>query len=187
MIDNNEEKQEKSEIAEEIETVELKEGITEEMKEKIIFSESEKKMKFYEELRKKFGGQSDEKFGKSFKLVDYLFLIPDFFILLIRLTADDRVSMKLKLTVGGIILYMMMPIDILPDIIPFIGYIDDLILIVYGLNQILNKLDKQIVLDNWSGNVELLKALQHITDLADKTINQKLIKNIRSWINKHVG
>jgi uncharacterized membrane protein YkvA (DUF1232 family) len=80
--------------------------------------------------------------------------------LVCRIAVDKRVSVKQKLLMGGVIAYVMMPIDLIPDFIPVLGFVDDLVLIVLGLNMILNELNPQIVLDNWSGVGEVLGELK---------------------------
>nr|MDK2850471.1 hypothetical protein [Candidatus Cloacimonadota bacterium] len=143
------------------------------------------KLKFYENLRKKAKGWTREKTGKvGGKIGEYLFLLPDFFILVCRLAVDKRVSAKQKLMVSGIIAYLILPLDIIPDFIPVIGYVDDLVLVVLGLNLILNEIDDKVLLDNWSGEGNVLKQMQTITNLADRFLDKNLLQKIRQWLKK---
>ena len=106
----------------------------EQLKEKIIDVDADK-LKFYEDLRQKAKGWTNSKGGAwGGKLGEYLFLLPDFFILVARLALDKRVPSKQKLMAGGIVAYLIMPIDLIPDFIPVIGHVDDLVLVVLGLN-----------------------------------------------------
>ncbi|SFC60550.1 Protein of unknown function [Alkalibacterium subtropicum] len=41
---------------------------------------------------------------------------------------DAKVETKKKLMVAGIILYILSPVDIIPDFIPMVGYADDILL-----------------------------------------------------------
>jgi len=141
------------------------------------------KLKFYELLRKRisrfiigFAGNRGNKFS------GYLLALPDFFILLARLAVDKRVTSSQKMFVGGIIAYVMLPIDIIPDFIPFIGYIDDLVLVVYGLNLILNEVDKQVIIDNWSGEENVLELMSRVTSTAEKFLDRNILKKIQRWI-----
>jgi len=168
----------------EFQTKEMNSEESSKAKEKIIFTDDEKKMKFYEDLRKKVRKYSNDKIGKYGKLSEYLFLLPDFFILICRLAIDDRVSAKKKILAGAIIAYMILPIDLIPDFIPILGYLDDLVLVVLGLNMILNEIDKQILLDNWSGEGNLLELLQTITAKAEKFLDKKIYARIKEWISK---
>lgn len=153
-------------------------------KERII-DEDPVKMKFYEDLRKKAKDWTDAKAGeKGGKLAEYLFLLPDFFILLTRLAVDKRVPSKKKLLVAGIISYVMLPIDIIPDFIPIIGHVDDLVLVVLGLNMVLNEIDHKILLDNWSGEGQLLEILQKITATAENFLDKNILSKIKKFLNK---
>ena len=83
--------------------------IPEEEKEKIddrVVDMDPDKLKFYEDLRRKAKDWTGQKTGKmGGKLSEYLFLLPDFFIMLTRLMLDKRVPGKRKLMVGGIVAY----------------------------------------------------------------------------------
>ncbi|MCB5262036.1 MAG: DUF1232 domain-containing protein [Candidatus Cloacimonetes bacterium] len=143
------------------------------------------KLQFYEKLRKKAKGWTREKTGKvGGKVAEYLFLLPDFFILVCRLAVDKRVPAKQKLMVTGIIAYFIMPFDIIPDFIPVIGYVDDLVLAVLGLNLILNEVDAKILRDNWSGEGDVLGQLQKVTAAADNFLDRNLMQRIRHWLQK---
>ena len=54
-------------------------------------------------------------------------------VLVGRLLADRRVSWKSKLIPLGVLVYMISPIDFLPDILFPIGIADDLGVLVFGL------------------------------------------------------
>ena len=144
------------------------------------------KFKFYEDLRRKAKNWNKEKGGKiGGKVGEYLFLLPDFFILLTRLMVDKRVSVKRKLMIGGIVAYVMLPFDIIPDFIPFIGHVDDLVLVVLGLNMVLNDTEEHILADNWSGEGDLLQQLQKVTAAAEKFLDKNLMQRIKKWLGKY--
>lgn len=44
------------------------------------------------------------------------------------LAADDRVPMRAKLVLLGLALYLLNPIDLIPDFVPIIGYLDDIVI-----------------------------------------------------------
>jgi len=172
---NNETAEEKKEQVEIEGTVEQEEN----------FTEDHKQLKFYGKLRKKIHKLAAEKGGeKAGVFTEYILALPDFFVLLCRLAIDKRVSKKQKLLVGGIIAYVISPIDIIPDFIPFIGYVDDLVLVVYGLNIVLNELDKQVLVDNWSGEEDILTLLQRVTYVAENFLDKNILRKIKGWIGK---
>ncbi len=156
----------------------------EQMKERIIDVDADK-LKFYEDLRRKAKGWTQTKGGSiAGKLGEYLFLLPDFFILVCRLAIDKRVPKKQKLMAGGIIAYVIMPIDIIPDFIPLIGQVDDLVLVVMGLNMILNEIDPKVLADNWSGEGEVLDQMKKITATAEAFLDKNILQRIKNWLHR---
>ena len=55
------------------------------------------------------------------------------FPLILRLLFDKRVPLKLKAIPLIAILYVLLPFDFLPDLIPFIGWIDDVAVVVISI------------------------------------------------------
>ena len=167
-----------------LEGKEIPAGEQEKIEERIVDVEPDR-LQFYEKLREKAKSWTNEKIGKSGnKMAEYLFLLPDFFILLCRVALDKRVTLKRKLMLGGIIAYVMMPLDIIPDFIPILGSVDDLVLVVLGLNMLLNEIDPKILEDNWSGEGEVLHQMQKVTAAADSFLDKKILNRIRGWLGK---
>jgi uncharacterized membrane protein YkvA (DUF1232 family) len=157
-------------------------------REEIIVENGEvftKRFQFYEKLRKKMRHLSQEKVGKRYgKLGEYVFLLPDLFILMCRLAMDKRVPGKQKMLVGGIIAYVISPIDLIPDFIPVVGYMDDLVLVVYGLNIMLNEIDQKVLEDNWSGEEAILNVLKGVTAVSEEFLDKNILRKIRNIIGK---
>ena len=55
------------------------------------------------------------------------------FVLFWRLFRDGRVPFLAKLVIPGILFYLALPFDVIPDFVPFIGFIDDLFVAILGL------------------------------------------------------
>ena len=167
-----------------LEVKEIKESTNSIENSEEIFSDK-KKLHFYEHMRQTVRRAVANKAGeKSSKIVEYLLTLPDFFILLTRLGLDKRVTKVQKLFVGSIIGYIIMPIDLIPDFIPIFGFVDDLVLVVYALNTMLNEIDPHIVKENWSGDGDVLQLLQKITQTAEEFLDKKILKKIKKWIEK---
>ena len=175
----------KDKTDETLDTKEMDEDEAARIKAKVIFTDEDKKMKFYEHLRKKVTRFSSGKAGKKGGVMaEYLFVLPDLFILVCRLAVDDRVPNRKKVIAGAILTYLVLPFDIIPDFIPVIGHIDDLVLVVLGLNMIFNDIDEQILLDNWSGKGDILQLLQTVTAKAEQFLDKNILNKIKKWINK---
>lgn len=103
----------------------------------------------------------EEKGGEKYSnIVKYAFILPDLIALLVRLLKDKRIPLKLRISVIVSLGYLMSPIDIMPDFIPFIGNLDDLAVAFFALNKIINSVPHNIILENWAGEdniIELVK------------------------------
>ena len=85
--------------------------------------------------------------------------LPNYLKLLYGLITDSRVSMVDKLLVGGAIAYIVMPLDFIPDFIPFLGEVDDVFLLVTALQRLISNAGRQVVLDHWMGDLAELADL----------------------------
>ena len=97
--------------------------------------------------------------GAKRTLVSTMREIPNFLRLLYGLVTDPRVSNVDKLLVAGAIMYVLMPMDIIPDFIPFIGEVDDVFVIVMALQRLITNAGRAVVADHWMGEPGELSAL----------------------------
>jgi uncharacterized membrane protein YkvA (DUF1232 family) len=68
--------------------------------------------------------------------------------LALRLLRDPRVPIAAKVLFGGTVLYMLSPIDVMPDWIPVLGQADDLLVLMAGLNLFLKACPKWLVAEH---------------------------------------
>jgi uncharacterized membrane protein YkvA (DUF1232 family) len=85
--------------------------------------------------------------------------LPNFLRLIGGLLSDVRVSTTDKLLVAGAIGYVLLPMDFVPDFIPFIGEIDDVFLLVLALQRLIANAPRSVVLDHWMGDPKQLGSL----------------------------
>lgn len=90
-------------------------------------------------------------------IADYAFIFPDIYALAFRLLKDKRVSKRDKVLIGVTFGYPLLPFDLLPDKIPVLGKLDDLTLIFFGVNHIMNKIPVPILVKHWQGDLKMLK------------------------------
>ena len=99
-------------------------------------------------------------------LKEYLLLLPRLLKLLYRLTRDPRVPARSKATLfilGG---YLASPIDLIPDFIPGVGQLDDIAIIAFVLDQMLNRIPEDIVREHWEGDEDILAVVKEILDIS---------------------
>jgi uncharacterized membrane protein YkvA (DUF1232 family) len=90
--------------------------------------------------------------GAKRTVLHYIRQLPQYVRLLTGLITDRRVSMVDKLLVMGAIGYIIMPIDLIPDFIPFFGEIDDVFILVLALQRLISNAGRLVVLDHWTGD-----------------------------------
>jgi uncharacterized membrane protein YkvA (DUF1232 family) len=82
--------------------------------------------------------------------------LPNYLKLLYGLMRDGRVSLVDKLLVAGAIAYIVSPLDLIPDFIPFLGEVDDAFLLITALQRLISHAGHHVVLDHWQGDPEEL-------------------------------
>jgi uncharacterized membrane protein YkvA (DUF1232 family) len=97
--------------------------------------------------------------GAKRTVVSALKELPNFVRLLGGLLTDRRVSNTDKLLVAGAIAYVLLPMDFIPDFVPFIGEVDDLFVLVLALQRLIANAGKAVVLDHWMGDPRQLRSL----------------------------
>jgi len=88
-------------------------------------------------------------------LKNALALIPNFLKLLYRLIKDPRAPLAEKALLLGTIVYVVSPLDFLPDVIPFIGQVDDLYLVALVVLRLLSRTDGEVLREHWDGGGDL--------------------------------
>lgn len=86
--------------------------------------------------------------------------LPNFVILLKRLVTDPRVPRKSKLVLGATLVYVVSPIDVVPDFVPGLGQLDDVIVVLLALHSILNRVDEEVVVELWPGREDVIRIVR---------------------------
>ena len=68
--------------------------------------------------------------------------------LVLRLMMDRRVPLSLKLLIPAGILYALLPFDMVPDILPWLGRVDDILVLVLSVVLFLAMAPRHVVLEH---------------------------------------
>lgn len=107
----------------------------------------------------------DRGFAKG-KINESLMLIPNYLKLIYRLLRDGRVVATEKAMLMATAVYVVSPLDFLPDVIPFLGQVDDVLLVALILQRFMNSVDRNILYEHWDGNIDLLKSIEQVLSYA---------------------
>ena len=106
-------------------------------------------------------------------LVEYLSALPDLFHLAVNLLLDRAVPTENKGALIAAIVYVMSPLDLIPDALPVAGWIDDLIVIIVALNKLLETEKPEVeaaVRRHWAGDRDVFELLKHVLAIGDGAI-----------------
>ena len=82
--------------------------------------------------------------------------LPLYLRLFFGLFRDPRVATIDKVLVGAAIAYLLAPMDLIADFIPFLGQVDDVFLLVTALKRLIGNAGRRVVADHWAGDVREL-------------------------------
>ena len=88
-----------------------------------------------------------------------LSLIPRLAKFLYHLARDPRVPWTVKAALAGLAAYLACPIDIIPDWIPGVGYLDDILLVGFVVGYAMGKVRPDVIREHWGEDVHLLESL----------------------------
>lgn len=99
--------------------------------------------------------------------------LPRLAILLRRLMSDPRVPRRSKWLAGAVLLYVASPIDIVPDFIPGVGQLDDVIVVLLAFHGLLNRVEEEVILEHWQGDPDIILMLRAGIDAAVRVLPGK--------------
>ena len=92
-------------------------------------------------------------------LKDLAGFLPACVTLVRRLRADPRVPFKAKAAVVVAGLWVLSPIDLLPEFLPVIGPLDDVVVVALALRFAARRVPREVLLEAWPGEPRLLERL----------------------------
>jgi uncharacterized membrane protein YkvA (DUF1232 family) len=104
-------------------------------------------------------------------------ILPDVLRLIRRLAADPTLSRGVRVRVALLLAYLAIPIDLVPDFIPVLGYADDAIIVTAILRSVVRRAGIDAVRTHWPGTDDGFTALARLTGLAPSSKIDKPVEN----------
>ena len=102
---------------------------------------------------------------KTISVTDALRLLPDTVVLLRRLAADPQLPRGVRVRLLLVLLYLILPIDLVPDVIPVLGYADDAIVVAAALRSVARRAGPDALDKHWPGTPKGLHAIRRLTGI----------------------
>ena len=90
---------------------------------------------------------------------DLVRFLPDCLTMLRRLRKDPRVPRRAKWAIGVAALWVLSPIDLIPEFLPVIGPIDDIVVVALALRYAGRRVPREAVLEAWPGEPRVIERL----------------------------
>ncbi len=141
-------------------------------------------LSFYDRLRERVVGAAEVKGGRLGEgAVRALLLVPDVFMLLVRLALDKSVPASARMLIGGALAYFVLPIDLIPEgIVGVGGYVDDLVLAAAVLSQAFSGELEPYARRHWSGAEDLRVVLRDVAYTAENLMGAKVYGRLKALL-----
>jgi uncharacterized membrane protein YkvA (DUF1232 family) len=121
------------------------------------------------------------------RVKNLLLIIPNLLLLCARLLTDSRVPTAERAMVAGAVVYAIVPFDLIPDMIPFVGQIDDVYLIALTLLRLMERTDPKIVREHWAGGGDVVELIGAAAQVAAKFLPRRIRRVLTSRLEVTPG
>ena len=106
-------------------------------------------------------------------IADAALMIPNLVKLVGRLLLDPRVPRRAKITLGLAAAYVVSPLDLIPDMLPVVGWADEVILIMFAVDSLIERAGPEVVEEHWDGPGDLLEMVREVVGLSRQILPKK--------------
>ncbi len=116
------------------------------------------------------------------RMISFLMFLPNMVRLLGRLLKDTRVPTAEKALFVAAIVYVISPIDFIPDVFPFIGQVDDIYVVALTLIRLINRTNEDVVREHWSGGGDIVSLVDSIASIAPKFLPKRVSRVLENRV-----
>ena len=131
---------------------------------------------FYLRLRRRVEDWSRRHMNDA--AAELVLCVPDFFYLLMKLMGDAEVPRRCKAQCAAALAYFVSPIDVIPDVLGGLGWLDDLYVALLVVNSLLTSVDGEVLERYWLGDGDLILKARELIARLDEKLGSGAIRRI---------
>ena len=116
------------------------------------------------------------------RMKNLLMFLPNMSMLTARLMIDSRVPRTERALFAAALIYAIIPLDFIPDMIPFVGQVDDLFLISMTLLRLIDRTDDLVVREHWRGGGDIVQLAESVATVAPLLIPRPISRVLLSKV-----
>lgn len=117
------------------------------------------------------------------RMKNLLMFLPNMVALCARLMVDKRVPVTERALFAAAVIYAIIPLDFLPDMLPFIGQIDDLFLVALTVLRLINRTDDTVVREHWRGGGDIVALAESAASIAPALMPKRVSRVLSAKVN----
>jgi uncharacterized membrane protein YkvA (DUF1232 family) len=116
------------------------------------------------------------------RMKNLLMFLPNMVVLSGKLMIDSRVPRTERALFAGAVIYAIIPFDFIPDMIPFIGQVDDLFLVALTLLRLIDRTDDLVVRQHWRGGGDIVQLAESAATIAPLLMPKRVARVLLSKV-----
>lgn len=116
------------------------------------------------------------------RMKSFIMFLPNMVMLLGRLMKDSRVPTAEKALFAAAIVYVISPLDFIPDVFPFIGQVDDIYVVALTLIRLISRTNEDVVRENWSGGGDIVGLIDSVASLAPTFLPKRISRVLQNRV-----
>ncbi len=105
--------------------------------------------------------------------------VPASLQLVYRLVRDERVDERRRAAMVAALAYALLPFDLIPDRIPVIGRVDDVVIVGAAFQSLVEAAGEEVVAEHWEGSVGSLDVLLGVVETVSSFVPRSLRRLLR--------
>jgi uncharacterized membrane protein YkvA (DUF1232 family) len=95
-------------------------------------------------------------------------LLPDVLRLVRRLAADRALPRGVRARLWLLLAYLLSPVDLVPDVVPVVGYADDVVVVAWALRSVVRRAGREALERHWPGGPAGLAVVHRLAGLTPR-------------------